>query len=125
MCMLRLSSLIAIVPIAILLTISFFVLLAMRKIEEKGLKAFGYVVVSFLWLATLVVFSGAIYNIAGGSTAMRAMMQQKMKYGMSQMMQQNKMPDMAGLQKGAPVRDEKRPKISKCTGNKGVIFKAE
>lgn len=90
MCMLRLSYLMAIVPIAVLLTASFFVLFTLRKIEEKGLKGFGYVVVGFLWLAALVVFSGAVYKMAKGSFVMKGMMQQKMKMGhMPQMMQKD------------------------------------
>lgn len=121
MCMLKLSSLMAVIPIAILLTISFFVLLAIRTIEEKGLKAFGYLAVSFLWLATLVVFSGAVYRMAKGSDfAMKRMMQQKME-----MMRQDKMQGMAGFEKGAVVKNEKNPGKPKCAGNKGVIFKAE
>jgi len=122
----RFSNIMAIVPIAILLTISFFVLLTIRKIEEKGLKAFGYVVVSFLWLACLVVFSGAIYNLRCCPFLAKTMKQQSMKgCGMPHMMQQYKMPDMTMPEKSAPVRDEKLPKVSKCNGNKGIIFKAE
>ena len=41
MCMLRLAHLIVIVPIAVLLTASFFVLFTLRKTEEKWLKGFG------------------------------------------------------------------------------------
>ena len=63
MYMLRLSYLIAIVPIAALLTVSFFVLFTLSKIEEKALKVFGYVVVGFLWLSALVVFSGAVFSL--------------------------------------------------------------
>ncbi len=127
MYMLRLSYLMVIVPIAVLFTASFFVLFTLRKIEEKWLKVFGYVVVGLLWLAALVVLLGAAYNMKGSSIEMkRAMMKQKMKaYGSQQMMQQHKMPDMAMPGKGAPVRDEKLSKSPKCGSNKGVIFKAE
>ncbi len=126
MCILKLSHLMAIVPVAVLLTLSFFVLFTIREVKEKGLKVFGYAVVSLLWLATLVVFSRAIYNIGKGSVMARCMMQEKMKAGgIPQMMQQNKMPDMAMPGKGAPVRDEKCPKISKSGGNKGMLFKTE
>ncbi len=105
---------------------SFFVILALRKIEEKGLKAFGYVVASLLWLAALTVFAGAAYNIGRGSGGMKCMMQQKMKMGfMPQMMQQDNMPGMAMPEKGALPKDEKRPGPSKCGGNKGIIFRAE
>ena len=74
MCILKLSQLMAAVPIAVLLTVSFFVLVTLRKIEEKGLKAFGYVVVAFLWLAALIVFSGAIYRMAQGPASIKGLM---------------------------------------------------
>ncbi len=95
MCMLRLSHLLAIVPIALLLTLSFFTLLAVRKIEEKLLKAFGYVVISFLWLAVLVIFSSAVYSMARSSVLMERIYQRNMKMEhMGQMMQKNSMPGM-------------------------------
>ena len=125
--MLKLFPVLAIVPISLLLTASFFVLLDLRKIEEKGLKAFGYVVASLLWLAALVVFAGAAYDMGRGHGGMRCMMQQKMKMGTmpQMMMQQGNMPGMAMPEKGALPKDEKRPASSKCGGNKGIIFKAE
>ena len=126
MCTLRLSYLMAIVPIAALLTASFFVLFTLRKIEEKALKGFGYVVVGFLWLAALVVFSGAVYKMAQGSAAMKGMMQQKMKMDyLPQIMQKYNSPGMVMPERGPQVKDEKRSGCSKCPANKGVIFKAE
>lgn len=128
MCMFmpRLLSLTAVVPLAILLTISFFVLFAVRKVEEKGLKIFGYVVASLLWLAALVVFSGAIYNMQGSAVAMKPMAQQKMKTScLGQAARKDKMPGMLLPDKGMPVKDEKIPKISSYQGNKGIIYKAE
>jgi len=125
MCMLKLSYLIAIVPIAVLLTTSFFVLFTLRKIEEKGLRAFGYVVLIFLWLAALVVFSGAVYKTAQGSS-MRGLMQQKMRMAcMSQMMQKDNPMSMVEPEKGPVVRNEKMAEMSKCKMNKGVISKTE
>jgi hypothetical protein len=124
--MLKLSYLIAIVPIAALLTVSFFVLFTLSKIEEKALKAFGYVVAGFLWLAALVVFSGAVYMMAQGSTVMKCMMQQKMKMDcMSQMMSKGNMSGMAMPEKGPMVKNEKRSEMPKCGANKGMVFKAE
>lgn len=105
MCMLRFEHLAAIIPIALLLTLSFFVLSAIRKIEEKGLKVFGYVVAVFLWLATLFVFSGAIFNLGRSYGAKCMMMQHKMKMGgMPQMEQKANMAGMA---------------MPKCGSNKG------
>ena len=46
--MLSSVSLMAIIPIALLLTLSFFVLLSIRKAETKGLRVFGYVVTGIL-----------------------------------------------------------------------------
>ena len=126
MCTLRLSYLMAIVPIAVLLTASFFVLFTLRKIEEKGLRGFGYVVAGFLWLAALVVFSGAVYNLARGSAVMKGTMQQKMKMDyMSQMMQKKDPSGMMMSEKFAPAKDEKRPGMPKYEANRGVVFKAE
>ena len=128
MCMLRLSYLIAIVPIAALLTASFFVLFTMSKIEEKALKAFGYVVVSFLWLAALVVFSGAVFGLGRSSFGMMkcGMMQSGMKMGgMSPMMQKDNLPGMMMSEKGPMVKNEKRSEMPKCGANKGMVFKAE
>ena len=125
MCILRLSYLMAIVPIAALLTVSFFVLFALRKIEEKGLKAFGYVVVGFLWLAALVVFSGADYKMAQGPIVMKGMLQQKMKMDyMSQMMQKDNLSGMAMPEKDPLAKDQKRPGMPKCGANKGIVSKA-
>ncbi len=126
MCMLKLSHLMAIVPIAVLLTVSFFVLFTLRKIEEKGLKGFGYVVAGFLWLAALVVFSGAVYKLAQGSAVMPGMMQQKMKMDcMLQMTQKDNLPSMLMPEKGPLVKDKKCPGMPKSGANKGVVFKAE
>lgn len=77
MCMMRAAGLLAVVPVSVLLTISFFVLVALRKVDEKGVKAFGYVVVALLWLATLVIFSGGVYKIATGRPKMPCMMMDK------------------------------------------------
>jgi len=115
MCMMRISPLTAVVPFALLLTLSFFVLLALRKVEEKALKAFGYVVAGLLCFAALVVFLGVpSYNMGSGPMKMKYMMRQKMKMdSMPQMMKKDNLPE-----------EQKRP-ISKCGGNKGVISQAQ
>ena len=125
MCMLKLAQLMAIVPIAILLTISFFVLFTLQKIEEKGLKAFGYVVVGFLWLAASVVFLGAVYKTAQGAVSMREMMQPRMKMDyIPTMMQNNNTPGLVMPERATLVKDQKPSGCSKCQANKGVIYKA-
>jgi hypothetical protein len=124
--MLKLGHLMAIVPIAALLTVSFFVLFTLRKIEEKGLRAFGYVVAGFLWLAALVVFSGAVYKMAQGSAVMKGMMQPKMKMDyVSPMMQPVHSPGIIMPGKSPLAKDQKPSGCSKCQANKGVIFKTE
>ena len=128
MCMFisRSLSLIAVVPVALLLTVSFFVLLAVRKVEEKGLKAFVYVVTCLLWLAALVVCWVAIYNTGRYPFSRKFLMHEKMKAcAAPEMMQHYKMPAMAMPDKGASAKNEKLPRVSKCSGNKGIIFKAE
>jgi len=88
----------AIVPISLFLTLSFFILLALRKVTEKGLKIFGYVAVSFLLLAALVILSSAVSNLTQNSGGLRCAMPQKMK--MCGMMQKKNMSDMAMPEKG-------------------------
>jgi hypothetical protein len=126
MYMFRVPYFMAVVPMAALLTASFFVLFTLRKIEEKWLKSFGYVVAGFLWLATLVVFSGAVYKITQGAAIMRGLMgpQMKMDYR-PPMMQKYNPPTMVVPEKGPLAKDQMRPGCSKCQANKGVIFKAE
>lgn len=96
----RVLGLFAIIPATVLLTISFFVLFALRKVEAAGLKAFGYVVAALLWLGALMVFSLGIYTVSTGRHPMMSMMQ-GMKCGqmqgmMDQQMMKAKMPMMQG-----------------------------
>ena len=124
MCMSKLMPLLAIVPIALLLTLSFVVLLLLRKVEEKGLKAFGYVVVSFLWLASLMVFAGAMYRLGQGPQMMgKCMMQSKMMGSMMKMPVSGAPMSMAMPQNDTLAKDGKNNMGSKCSGNKGVISK--
>ena len=44
---------------------------------------------------------------------------------MPQMMQKDNQMSMAMPEKGPLVKNEKRPGMAKCAGNKGNIFKAE
>jgi hypothetical protein len=74
----RLLGLVAIIPASLLLTVSFFVLLTIGREKTKGLKAFGYVVVDLLWVATAIVISCGVYMIITGKHPMIQMMQQMM-----------------------------------------------
>ena len=56
MCMLKTSSLFAIVPMTLILTVSFFVLFALRKIETGALRVFGYSLAVLLWIIAAMVF---------------------------------------------------------------------
>lgn len=53
--------LLALVYTAILLTISFFVLFAVRKTDSKNLKSFGYAIAVLLWISAALVFFGGLY----------------------------------------------------------------
>ncbi len=90
--MFRLIGLFAIVQATLLLTVSFFVLFAIRKIEARGLKVFGYVITALLWLAALLLFSAGIYKVTTGRPAMGCMMQEMMKGKMHQGMMGGNMP---------------------------------
>jgi len=94
MIMQRLVGLIALVPATVLLTISFFVLVMISKIEKQGLKAFGYVVSALLWTAALLVLSIGIYTLSTGRCPMQNMMQHCMMQGKMQSMMSGQMPMM-------------------------------
>jgi hypothetical protein len=96
----------ALIPISLFLTTSFFVLFALRKVSEKWLKVVGYLAVGSLLLAAFIVFSSAVLNMAGGRDRMKCNMVQKMKRcGLMQMLQGKDMPEMAMPEKGALPRE--------------------
>lgn len=66
MFMFKFMCLFAIVYATILLTVSFFVLFALRKVEAQGLKAFGYLVTALLWIAAFLIFSAGLYSVSSG-----------------------------------------------------------
>jgi len=51
-----------IVPVSVLLAVSFFVLFAVRKVETDVLKKFGFAVALLLWISAALVF---LTGIAG------------------------------------------------------------
>jgi hypothetical protein len=95
---LRLVGLFTIIPATMLLTVSFFVLFALRKIETQGLKAFGYVIASLLWVGALLFFSAGVYTLSTGRPPLVCMMQEMMKCKMRGMMG-GQMPAMMQGQK--------------------------
>ena len=50
------SAVFALVHAVVLLTVSFFVLLALRKVDTQSLKVFGYAVAVLLWVSAALVF---------------------------------------------------------------------
>jgi hypothetical protein len=96
MLMAKLIGLVAIIPVTILLTVSFFVLFTLRK-TEGALKAFGFVIAALLWLSAFMVLSGGIYNLSTGRCPLIVAMHQ-MKMGMCPMMMKGGMmpPMMEG-----------------------------
>lgn len=75
----RLLGLVAIIPISLLLTVSFLVLIAARKVESKGLRTFGYILTALLWASAIVAFSIGIYIAITGKHPLMEMMFQMMQ----------------------------------------------
>ena len=93
-CMSRISLAIAVVPISLLLVLSFFVLLSIGKAQTKALKIFGFVVAAFLWLAVITIILSGVYGLAK-SGYKKCMMQKKMM--MQNAQQMSGMPGMPGM----------------------------
>lgn len=96
----------SVIPTTMLLTVSFFVLVVLRKIEEKALKAFGYVIVALLWLSALLIFSSGIYTAAKGRCPMI--------FGMHRMMAS------PGAMKGMSPKKMKCPMAEEQLESKGM-----
>jgi hypothetical protein len=54
----------AVVPCAMLVTVSFFVLFAREKTENASLKSFGLVAAGFLWAAAAMLLVAGIVSLA-------------------------------------------------------------
>ena len=80
--MVRFLGLFTIIPVALLLTVSFFVLVVMRKIEEQSLKTFAQVIAVLLWIGAALVFSMGVYIVYTGQHPMMVMMRQMMQQSM-------------------------------------------
>jgi hypothetical protein len=76
MFMFRVMGLFAIIPAALLLTISFFVLFSLRKTETPSLRAFGYCLAILLWVAVAMVISLGLYTVSTGCHPMTRMMKE-------------------------------------------------
>lgn len=64
--MIRFTGLFTIIPATILLTISFFVLLAAGRTDAAGLKKFGKIVAILLWISAGLVLLMGLYIIMTG-----------------------------------------------------------
>ena len=79
---LRFAGLLAIIPATMFLTVSFFVLFAVNKSEQNGLKSFGKVIAVILWLCAALIFTGGLVSTAKGGP-MHMMKHKMMMQGMS------------------------------------------
>lgn len=90
------------VPTVMLLTVSFFVLFAVGKVEEKNLKIFGRIVAILLWIvAACVLFSGIYFSFNKGQHGRMGMKDS----GKCQMM--NKMMDAPDMEQHMRMMQEK------------------
>ena len=129
----RLLGVFAVIPCSVLLTISFFVLFALRKVEQKELKLFGFAVAVMLWISAGLVLSSGLYHVITGRSLMRPpcpmmgsraghyKMNKKMDCKKSMVREQTPPMAMQSVVKG---KDNNQDKLS-CAGNKGIIYKAE
>ena len=60
----------AVIPVTMLLTVSFFVMAVVRKVEEKALQSFGRIVVLLLWVSATMIFAAGLYTISSGRCPM-------------------------------------------------------
>jgi hypothetical protein len=60
----HLFGVLALVPVALLLTVSFFVLFTRTKTEDATIKSFGLAVAIVLWVAAAVILGAGIVGMA-------------------------------------------------------------
>jgi len=77
--MIRFTGLFAIIPATVLLTISFFVLFTLTKVENTGLKKFGKCVAVLLWIAAGLIVLGGLFILVTGHHPMIEMMKEACK----------------------------------------------
>ncbi len=96
-CMARLSPIMAVVPISFLLTLSFFVLLSLEKVQTKKLKNFGFLVVTIIWLAVLIIISGSARRLVKGVNQKKCMMRKEMMMRSMPGMHSEQMPPVMDI----------------------------
>jgi predicted membrane protein len=106
--MMKVMGLTAFIITSLLLAVSFFVLLAAYKIEQRWLKVFGYVVTILLWFSAAIVFSGVI-SAATMKCNFEGPMKQRMHMmkARKQQMMPGQMQKMQGQQQDQPQMPEK------------------
>ena len=62
----RILGLFSLVPVCVLVTLSFFVLFAVNKTDAEGLKKFGRIVAVFLWVSAAALLVAGAYILCGG-----------------------------------------------------------
>jgi hypothetical protein len=117
----KLPAFFGLIPVSILLTISFFVMLSLRKLEPGKLKAFGYLVATFLLVSAGIVFSVGLYSLSMGNAFPNCpMMETRCKRGTIHREQTpvsvHTIEEKQGVKKSEPVAPQ---------GNKGFIYKLE
>lgn len=83
----KMFGVLAIIPATVLLGLSFFVLLATRKLDSNPLKVFGKVIAVLLWICTAIII---LANLRGGH--LEGKMHKMMKGDMGRPMMQGQMP---------------------------------
>lgn len=68
--MTRLMGVYMLIPMTVMLTISFFVLFSVRKADVKGLKTFGMVIAALLWVCALVFLATGFWTLSTGKPPM-------------------------------------------------------
>ena len=129
----RLIGLLAVIPASVLLTISFFVLLVLRKVEEKGLRIFGKIVAGLLCISAGVVLAGGLNVLVTGKQMIKCPMMMGMKSKnckMMPMMQEKRellFREQTPLRTTNSVKQNKESKNddSACVGNKGIVSKGQ
>ncbi len=78
----KMHGLYMLVPIVGVLTLSYFVLVVNRKVDSKGLKSFGIIIVILLWLVAAAGIAKGVYRM----TKRKCPSTWKSKYEMKRMM---------------------------------------
>ncbi|MFA5336957.1 MAG: hypothetical protein WC330_01330 [Candidatus Omnitrophota bacterium] len=67
-------------PVIFLLSLSFFILVALSNVKTQALKVFGYVIVALIWLAAVLVFAGGACRMTKGMHPLRPSKKSMLKY---------------------------------------------